>query len=194
MTTALPKHDPGGKVRHAWPEDSAVSAVFSDCERYRYQLREIWDAGKPLVLWLLMNPSVACTDYSDPTLRKTGKFARSWGYGGQLVGNVHAYRATDKKQLLKVADPVGPENDQMILTMATHAEIVVLAYGRPPSKTLCHRGQQVMALLSNHQGLCYLRRSRDGTPYHPLYLPSNLCPKPYDATREWLPPTGGSNA
>lgn len=79
MSNAVQKHDAGGKSRPAWPADSTVTAVFSDCQKYRYQLREIWDASKPLVLWLLMNPSVACTDYSDPTLRKTGKFARAWG-------------------------------------------------------------------------------------------------------------------
>jgi len=96
MSLAASKHDAGGKARPAWPADSTVTALFSECQQYRYQLSEVWDKNTPLVLWLLMNPSVACTEFSDPTLRKTGKFARSWGYGGQLVGNVHAYRATDK--------------------------------------------------------------------------------------------------
>jgi hypothetical protein len=117
-------------------------------------------------------------DYSDPTLRKTGKFARSWGYGGQLVGNVHAYRATDKNRLLDVTDPVGPENDRMILEMASQAKTIVLAYGQPP-KALRHRGEKLVALLSHHQGLCHLRFTRDGTPEHPLYLPRNLVPKPH---------------
>jgi len=90
------KHDAGGKSRPAWPTDSKITAVFSQCQQYRYQLREIWDESKPLVMWLLMNPSVACIDYADPTLIRTRKFARSWGCGGQLVANVHAYRATDK--------------------------------------------------------------------------------------------------
>jgi hypothetical protein len=178
MSPAVPKHDPGGKVRPAWPSDSTVTAVFSECQQYRYQLREIWDTAKPLVLWLLMNPSVACTDYSDPTLRKTGKFARAWGYGGQLVGNVHAYRATDKNRLLEVADPVGPENDRMILEMAAQAKTVVLAYGRPP-KALRQRGQDLAAILRQHQDLCHLRLAQDGTPVHPLYLPETLIPQPY---------------
>jgi hypothetical protein len=78
-------------------------------------------------MWLLMNPSVACVDHADPTLRKTGSFSRRWGYGGQLVGNVHAYRATDKMRLLEVEDPVGPENDQMIASMAEEASMVILA-------------------------------------------------------------------
>ena len=178
MSAAVPIHDAGGKARPPWPSDSAVSAVFSECQQYRYQLREIWDATRPLVLWLLMNPSVACTDHSDPTLRKTGMFARAWGYGGQLVGNVHAYRATDKSRLLEVDDPVGPKNDQMILEMAAEANAVVLAYGQPP-KALRSRGTEVVALLRDHPGLCYLRLAQDGTPFHPLYLPSTLHPKPY---------------
>jgi len=107
MSPASEQHDPGGKSRPAWPIDSTVSARFSDCGQYRYELAEIWDNTKPLVLWILMNPSVACLDYSDPTLRKTGIFSRAWGYGGQLIGNVHAYRATDKKRLLDVHDPSG---------------------------------------------------------------------------------------
>jgi hypothetical protein len=178
MSPTVPTHDPGGRVRPAWPADSQVTAEFSACQQYRYQLREEWNPSLPLVLWLLMNPSVACIDYSDPTLRKAGTFARSWGYGGQLVGNVHAYRATDKDRLLEVADPVGPENDRMILDMAAQAQTVVLAYGQPP-KALRQRGQDVVALLSGHPRLCYLRLAKDGTPVHPLYLPATLTPQPY---------------
>ena len=176
MSTAR-KHDPGGRVRPAWPPDSTVNAVFSKCQQFRYQLSEIWDDSKPLVLWILMNPSVACLEYSDPTLRKTGKFARAWGYGGQLVGNVHAYRATDKKRLRDVTDPIGPENDRHILEMAGEAQTIVLAYGQPP-KVLRQRSKEEVALLSRHPRVCYLRLAKDGTPTHPLYLPEKLTPQP----------------
>ena len=176
MTHPVKPHDAGGKSRPAWPADSVIKAVFSPCQQYRYELREIWDPAKPLVLWLLMNPSVACVEYSDPTLRKTGTFARAWGYGGQLVGNVHAYRATDKRRLLEVDDPVGPQNDRMILAMAAEAKTVVLAYGKPP-KALLARGAEVVGLLGHHPGLCHLRLAQDGTPVHTLYLPSALRPE-----------------
>lgn len=180
MSTAA-QHDAGGKSRPAWPSDSKVAARFSKCNQYRYELSEIWDASKPLVLWILMNPSVACLDYGDPTLIKTGKFARSWGYGGQLIGNVHAYRATDKNKLLQVDDPVGPENDDAIRSMASRAQKVVLGYGHPP-KALKGRGPVVTGMLSHHPALCYLKLAKDGvTPWHPLYLPGELQPIPYRA-------------
>jgi hypothetical protein len=171
-------HDAGGRSRPSWPSDSSVLATFSSCQRYRYQLREVWDPSSPLVMWLLMNPSVACVDHADPTLRKTGSFSRRWGYGGQLVGNVHAYRATDKMRLLEVEDPVGPENDQMIASMAEEASMVILAYGQPPAP-LRPRSSQVAELLRGHPGLCHLRLAKDGTPMHPLYLPSSLRPLPH---------------
>ena len=179
MSTSTMKHEPGGKSRPAWPADSIIKAGFSICDQYRYSLSEIWDQSKPLVLWILMNPSVACLDYSDPTLRRTGQFARTWGYGGQLIGNVHAYRATNKKRLLEVDDPVGPDNDKSILQMASQAKTIILAYGQPPNK-LKRRGQEVAELLVNHPGLSYLKMAKDGkTPIHPLYLPADLIPKSY---------------
>lgn len=176
MTSSKGLHDAGGKSRPDWPEDSVITARFSPCGCYRYELEEIWDSSKPLVLWILMNPSVACLDFSDPTLRRTGNFARAWGYGGQLIGNVHAYRATNKNKLLTVDDPVGPDNDHAILEMASRAQTVVLAYGSPPSK-LRMRGQEVTRMLRDHPGLSYLKLAKDGeTPVHPLYLPADMQP------------------
>lgn len=168
--TQAHNHDPGGKSKPAWPTDSEVEAIFSDCGLYRYSLSEIWDRSLPIIMWVLMNPSVACIDFSDPTLRKTGKFARRWGYGGQLVGNVHAYRATDAKKLLKVEDPVGSENDQHLLRMASIATEVVLAYGKPP-RQLQSRGCEVVCILANHSRVSCLTILKDGTtPKHPLYV------------------------
>lgn len=178
MSQNPPRHDAGGRRRPPWPADSKVTATFSDCGRYRYQLREVWDRSGPVVLWLMMNPSVACLEYSDPTLRRTGTFARRWGYGGQLVGNVHAYRTTNKNRLLDVTDPVGPENDRVIMEMANEASVVILAHGQPP-RPLRSRGDDVINLLRHHPGLCYLRLSRHGTPVHPLYLPGHLEPRPW---------------
>lgn len=176
-------HNPGGKTKYPWPADSKVLATFSTCGRYRYELSEIWDANKPLVMFLLMNPSIADLDFADPTLFKTGKYARAWGYGGQLVGNVHAYRVTNKERLKEIEDPVGHRNDEALLNMAERAEMVLLAYGQPP-KTLRARGPAVVQLLKYHRRLAYLRLANDGTPYHPLYLADSLRPLDYPKAGE----------
>jgi hypothetical protein len=171
-------HDPGGRSKPLWPSDSIVTATFGGPnECYRYELAEVWNPALPTVMFLMTNPSVACLDNSDNTLRKTGKFARSWGYGGQFVGNMHAYRATDPKRLLEASDPVGPDNDAAIMRMAARAEVVVLAYGKPPSKLRSRADVVVGNLREAGVRLGCLRVGKDGVPWHPLYLP--------DATR-WV--------
>lgn len=169
------KHDPGGKSRPPWPRDSAIDAQFSDCALYRYSLSEIWDPTRKLVMFVMMNPSVAGIEHADPTLIKTGKFARAWGYGGQLVGNIHAYRATDSSRLLDATDPVGPLNDASLFSMAKRADAIVLAYGLPP-KPLRPRASHVVQMLRRVAQLKYLQLTKDGTPGHPLYLKGTLRP------------------
>jgi hypothetical protein len=168
-------HDPGGKKKPSWPFNSVVRADYSNCGRYRYYLSEIWDSERPLVMFLMMNPSVAGVEYADPTLIKTGTYARAWGYGGQLVGNFHAYRVTNSKRLTEAKDPVGSMNDAALLDMASDAEIIVLAYGLPP-KPLQLRSTAVVGLLKGIRPLKYLQLTKNGTPSHPLYLKSKLKP------------------
>ena len=172
-------HDPGGKSKPRWPADSEVRARFSACTRYRYTLEETWDATLPRVMWLLMNPSVAGLDHADPTLRRTGAFSRKWGYGGQLVGNVHAYRTTAQRRLLEIDDPAGPENDEALVMMAKRTGIVMLAYGQPP-KPLRPRSAHVVELLQATGAKLYaLRLAKDGSPFHPLYLPGDALPSAF---------------
>ena len=173
-------HDPGGKSKLAWPAESKICATFkgpNDC--YRPTLEEIWDATKPLVMWLLMNPSVASAQYADPTLKRTGNFTRAWGFGGQLVGNVHDYRVTDSKLLSEVEAPSSRWNDDALIHMSERAKFVVLAYGLPPKPLRARSEQVVQRLALRGCDLRYLAVTAGGTPRHPLYLPAGLVPLPW---------------
>lgn len=172
------KHDPGGKVRLALSRDVKSSAVFggpNDC--YRYRLVRTWDETKPHAMFIMMNPSTADPMVDDPTVAKCGRFARAWEYGGIYVGNTFAYRATDKKRLRLIADPVGPDNDKHLIAMAKLAAIVIFAYGQPGHKTLKARGA-LLAKIFIDRGIKphVLKLSNDGTPCHPLYLRETLKP------------------
>ena len=94
------------------------------------------------------------------------------------VGNTFAYRATDQSRLAEIPDPVGPDNDLHLLAMAAESALVVFAYGQPKHRTLRARGPAVARLLRDQVGVCLhvLRLSKNGTPYHPLYLPETLQP------------------
>ncbi len=173
----MARHDPGGKVRLKLSSDVVSHAVFGgDRHEYRYTLHRVWGEAKPAVLFVLMNPSTADTEVDDPTIAKCQRYARAWGYGTMFIGNTFAYRVTDQKQLLEVADPVGPDNDQHIREMAAQADLIVLAYGKPHPK-LRARGAAVQAMLRNEgHTLHAFKLCLDGTPGHPLYLPGDLRP------------------
>ena len=153
------------------------TAVFGGSRKqYRYRLTRLWDATRPSILFVMMNPSVADLDQDDRTVRRASSFAQTWNYGQLLVGNVFAYRCTDQKRLLETPDPVGPENDAHLLAMAAESAKIIFAYGKP-HVSLRSRGGEVATLFRAHgHKLHILRLSQDGTPVHPLYLPGNLKP------------------
>jgi hypothetical protein len=105
-------------------------------------------------------------------------FARDWGYGGLVVTNIFALRATDPKDMLAHPDPVGPENDNIIVSQAMHAKVVVCAWGEDGK----HLGwaASVVALLRRYSIPLYcLQRNQSGEPSHPLYLRKDLKPIPW---------------
>ena len=64
------------------------SAVLSDCGNYRYQLHRTWDESLPKCMFMMLNPSTADADIDDNTIRRCIGFAKLWGYGGLMVGNL----------------------------------------------------------------------------------------------------------
>lgn len=174
-----PLHDPGGKVRIAIPASWESEAVFSPCERYRYELSRIWRPGPNprLVLFVMMNPSTADVKVNDPTIAKCCRFAQAWGYDGLLIGNVCAYRATDKRNLpADLVDAMGGDNHVHLILMARRAKLIVMAHGKLPEKLRCLAVTIELFLRMYDFKLHVLRFAKDGTPYHPLYLKEDLRP------------------
>ena len=140
-------------------------AEISACGNYRYALRRQWNHRSPRVLFIGLNPSTADADSDDPTLRRCMRFAQAWGFGGVVMANLFAYRATDPDTLRRVADPVGPENDRWLAQLRAEAEIAVAAWGN--RGRLYGRAQAVSGRLGR---LSSLGRTRTGAPRHPLYV------------------------
>lgn len=145
-------------------------AVLSPCGVYRYRLLRAWD-DKPRVWWVMLNPSTADASVDDPTIRRVVSFSQGWGYGGCVVVNLFALRATDPAALKGHADPIGPDND-LHLRLALAAPLVVAAWGA--NKT-CGRDQAVMRLLAGKSLHC-LEKTKEGHPKHPLYVRGDATP------------------
>lgn len=170
-------HYPGGKVRQKLPSHVVTTALFGGAaNEFRYRLSRRWADGKD-VLFIMMNPSTADLEVDDPTVAKCGRLARRWGYAGLTVGNTFAYRATVQSRLTEVPDPVGPDNDHHLLEMAREAAMTVFAYGTPKHPRLRSRGPEVVRMIRAIGGKPYvLKLSKQGIPYHPLYLSEGLVP------------------
>ena len=134
-------------------------AVISECGRYRYSLLREWNAGRPRLCIVMLNPSTADANKDDPTIRRCIGFARRDGYGSIVVVNVAAFRATKPKDMLMAADPVGPENDAALWFGAMQSEAVLVAWGtKAPANSPSSAGASPFCTDST----CTTRRLRDG--------------------------------
>ncbi len=156
-------------------------AVLSPCGAYRYRLWRRWGSG-PRCTFVCLNPSTADAEKSDPTLRRMLAFTRDWGFEQLDVVNLFAFRATRPRDCFRAADPVGPENDQHITEATRDAALVVVAWGA--QGCIQGRDRQVLELLRQAGVTPHaLRLLRGGAPEHPLYLPSELKPVPFEVSR-----------
>lgn len=154
------------------------SAIISDCGAYRYRLERTWDPELPRVAFLMLNPSTADAEADDPTIRRCIGFAKSWGFGGLIVGNLFALRSTDPKALYSHPDPIGPENNGHLRTISVDAETIVCAWGAHGA--FRDRGREVAKML-DFCNLAALKVTKEGHPGHPLYIAADVQPKAYFA-------------
>ncbi len=155
------------------------SAEFSPCGDYRYSLWRWWDKPKGYCMFIGLNPSTADAENDDPTIRRCKRFAKDFGYGGLCMANLFALRATNPKDMLSHANPIGPENDRWLCDLAHQAGMIVVAWGTHGGHR--KRDQHVCFMLECITGLKCLKLTKKGYPQHPLYLPADSRPIEFNA-------------
>jgi len=150
--------------------DAPSTALYSDDERYRYDLVRTWDDTRGRINFVMLNPSTATELANDPTVERCERRARALGFGAFRVTNIFAYRATDPRDMRACTDPIGgAANDVAICEAALWADSVVCAWGTHGSHLA--RGAEVEAMLRGKGlSLLSLGLSKDGHPKHPLYI------------------------
>lgn len=158
-------------------DDFASGAEFSPCRTWRYVLwrRWNWQGYANQVMFIGLNPSTADEREDDPTIRRCIRFAKDWGYGGLLMMNAFAFRATDPKDMKAAIDPIGPGNDEAFGYRRTQVGLIVAAWG-----AYCPlvRAECIHEALGYRPVMC-LGVNKDGTPKHPLYLKATTKPQPF---------------
>lgn len=153
-----------------------MSADFSPCGIYRYRLTRIWGNGPNLNV-IGLNPSTADEKQDDPTIRRCIQFARDWDYGGLVMTNLLAYRATDPKVLAKLedsCDAIGPDNWDWVVREAKEAGRVVAAWGAN-SMGVWAESHAILRFPYDQKIWC-LGLTKGGHPKHPLYLRRDTVP------------------
>ena len=146
-------------------------ALFSEDRIYRYALWRTWDETLPKALFIGLNPSTADEVQDDPTIRRCIRYSRDWGYGGYIMGNIFGYRSTDPLALKKIKDPIGDKNNFWLKKLHKQASITIAAWGNHGN--LLNRGKEVETFIDD---LHCLKITKEGNPWHPLYLPAKLEP------------------
>lgn len=160
--------------------DALSTAVYSDCERYRYILTRVWNPDGRRALFIMLNPSTATEFQNDPTVERCERRARALGFGAFRVTNIFAWRDTDPKKMRAAADPVGPENDQAIIESCPWADQIVAAWGTHGA--FLDRGPHVARLLQKTgRAVHHLGLTQGRHPKHPLYIAYTQQPE------LWLP-------
>lgn len=159
--------------------DALSTAIYSDCERYRYLLTRIWVPDAPRALFVMLNPSTATEVQNDPTVERCERRARALGFGGFRVTNIFAWRDTDPRAMRAAPDPVGPDNDAAILESCGWAggqqDRIIAAWGTHGA--FLDRGPTVERLLrAQPQPLHHLGLTLGGHPKHPLYISYSQSP------------------
>lgn len=163
-----------------------TGAIFSPDRKYRYKLWRIWDPTKRVLAFCLLNPSTADETANDPTVERCQRRAEMMGYGGLIVINVFAFRATDPCELYHAEDPIGPENNKYIFETAEEAGMVICGWGNHGN--LMGRGKQILGDLQlAGKDPHVLKLNQDGTPAHPLYIGYKVKPeRMYNASMKLL--------
>lgn len=153
--------------------------LYSPDMAYRYGFGRWW-GGQDLAttdVWVLLNPATGDTEQRRrPTLERCIARSRAAGRSGLVIVNLFAHRHTDPRALRRVADPVGPANDDALRLLTSTGARTVAAWGA--GGRLHGRSRAVAPLLD--RPLC-LGTTRRGEPRHPLYVPGDAPLIPWSA-------------
>lgn len=179
-------------------------AIFSDDKVHRYGLIRKWDAVKPMILFIGLNPSRADQVNDDATIRRCITFAQTWRYGevtfkeivdngdgykrygGIYFANLFSFRtpyvskvpAGDRegwKPLIENLSKAANEyTDKYLAEMIKNSKTTVCCWGS--FEFTKERAKHVLGMIS--EPVCF-GKNANGSPKHPLYLAATTLLQPY---------------
>ena len=138
-------------------------AKFCEAKKNRYFLKRKWNNSKGLLLYIMLNPSLADEKKDDPTIRRLINFTKKFDYGGFLVGNIFTIITPNPKEIDK-SKGMSDKNFEEIIKLVNKVDQIVYAWG-----SSIEEPQLLKKIVLSPK--CF-GKNLNGTPKHPLYLPS----------------------
>jgi hypothetical protein len=160
-------------------------SVFSPDRKYRYTLWREWSAQELMltaapevvcrpdayIQFIGLNPSKADEIKTDNTLTRCIDFAKRFGFGALCMTNLFAWRETAADEMKRASDPIGPDNDEWLETIAKYAQTIVCCWGNHGDHL--DRASQLLQrplFKSLHGDLRAFGLGKTRQPKHPLML------------------------
>lgn len=160
--------------------DDRAFAYYGDDRRFRFALGRIWKPHHSPLVVCMLNPSTADERIVDPTVRKCLHYAQRDGFGGLIVVNLFAIRATDPRELaarmFDTKERIDDPRNDVVVQQALSIGSPYAAWGAPKWRFAYDRAREVIAMAKSWR--CF-GVTNDGHPRHPLYLPNDA------QAREW---------
>jgi hypothetical protein len=158
--------------------------ILSDCGTYRYRLWREWDRSRPVIAFLMLNPSTADHLADDQAIARCLARASDGKFGRLDVVNLFPLRAADPDELLTHPHPLGPTRgnptaDRAIADTLERAHTINCAWSaHPAAPARAADVMRLLAMLGACNRLYHLGLNKDGSPKHPLYIAATTRPKP----------------
>lgn len=161
------------------------SAKFSNDRRYRYHLWRSWNPDiNQTAVFVGLNPSAADESSNDPTIRRCLGFASNWRgrwrCGSMFVINLFAYCTADPSCLRQQKYPAGPQNQRNLRKICRLPDSLVIGIWGNHGSHRSAASDFVKWCYNENINLYCLQTNQTGEPAHPLYLPKNLTPRPFN--------------
>ena len=139
-------------------------AKFSNDKKERFLLSRQWDESKRKILYIMFNPSIADDKKDDTTIRRLINFTLKFNYGGFFVGNIFSL-ITPYPNQINTLNGSSKKNVRELKKLINQVDKVVYAWGN-----LTEEPKFLKDLILKPR--CF-GKNMNGTPKHPLYLPSD---------------------
>lgn len=175
-------------MKYVQGDDTGAWATFSADERHRFLLGRRWappETCGPWIGFVMLNPSTADAFVLDPTLRRCRGFAQREGFGGMVIANLFALRATRPVHLLSDQDDAfgGADQREAWRYVLDVCGLIVCAWGSFMDRGDVERYDDEfleLARLRRPDALRHLGLTKSGRPRHPLYLRADAPMEPFE--------------